>query len=101
MSLSRNRSGDELDVEVDDLHLLPGGRFLLTKHLQDGIYLWDLGYNATVPPKMRPLASLQFNLGTVGLTVDLPTPTADRCGVRVVCIWERFASGLANELWLT
>jgi hypothetical protein len=87
MSLCRNRSGEELDVEVADLHLLPGGRFLLTNHPKDGIYLWDLGYNAAMPPKMRPLASLQLGLGVIDVKLDAPMPTVDRCGVRVVCRW--------------
>jgi hypothetical protein len=87
MSLCRNHLGDELDMEVDDLHLLPGGRFLLTHHPGDGIYLWDLGHNAAVPPKMRPLASLHFASGVVDLVMDPPMPTSDRHGVRVVCHW--------------
>ncbi|KAH6918158.1 hypothetical protein BKA70DRAFT_1214144 [Coprinopsis sp. MPI-PUGE-AT-0042] len=93
MSLCRNHSGDELDMEVDDLHLLPGGRFLLTHHTGDGIYLWDLGHNAAVPPRMRPLASLHFASGVVDLEMDPPIPTSDRHGVRVVCHWSETSYG--------
>lgn len=87
MSLCRSRLGNELDMEVDDLHLLPGGRFLLTLHPGDGIYLWDLGHNAVAPPRTCPLASLHFASRVVNLEMDPPMPTTDRHGIRVVCHW--------------
>ncbi|KAH6918115.1 hypothetical protein BKA70DRAFT_1554255 [Coprinopsis sp. MPI-PUGE-AT-0042] len=70
-------------LHISSLRLLPGGRYLLTWTETIGMFLWDLGHDASHPPVEVPLAHLPSK---ARFDLDQATPTPDRCGVRIRCI---------------
>ncbi|KAH6918146.1 hypothetical protein BKA70DRAFT_1088533 [Coprinopsis sp. MPI-PUGE-AT-0042] len=70
-------------LHIDSLRLLPGGRYLLTWTRSVGLFIWDLGFNASASLPMLPLARLSSK---ACFYLDQATPTPDRQGVRVRCI---------------
>ncbi|KAG6908058.1 hypothetical protein DXG01_006364 [Tephrocybe rancida] len=50
---------DNNDETVVDIHLIPGGRFLLTQTDELKVDLWDLGYSPASVIKHLPIASLE------------------------------------------
>ncbi|KAH6918130.1 hypothetical protein BKA70DRAFT_1554267 [Coprinopsis sp. MPI-PUGE-AT-0042] len=76
--------GSESALEVTSLHLLPGGRYLLTYH-DDDVCLWDLGYGPA-SPKTFPVASLHIENICFWYGERPPCPTEDGKGVRFVVL---------------
>jgi hypothetical protein len=75
-------SRSEGTLPIDTIHLLPGGRYLVTGTDKKGLYLWDLGLNADVRPCFLPIA----HVGVAGdFEVHGVVPTGDRAGVRIIC----------------
>ncbi|KAH6918145.1 hypothetical protein BKA70DRAFT_9449 [Coprinopsis sp. MPI-PUGE-AT-0042] len=70
-------------LHISSLRLLPGGRYLLTWTKTIGLFLWDLGCNASTPPSEVPLAHLPSK---AYFYLDQATPAPDRCGIRIRCI---------------
>lgn len=66
-------------MDQDTIFLVPGGRFLITRRPDVGIYLWDLGYNPDVRANSSPLAHLPVRKH---FTLHAPVPTPDRKGLR-------------------
>lgn len=52
--------------------LIPGGRFLLTSDTRSGMCLWDLGYNANIPIKPFPIATLDLPNSSLELKCMAP-----------------------------
>ncbi|KAH6918155.1 hypothetical protein BKA70DRAFT_1416169 [Coprinopsis sp. MPI-PUGE-AT-0042] len=75
-------SRSEGTLPIDTVHLLPGGRYLVTGTDNKGLYLWDLGLNADVRPCFLPIAHAAV---TADFGIHGVIPTEDRAGVRIVC----------------
>ena len=45
-------------TRIDQMALIPGGRFLLTSAVTGSLFLWDLGVNAGFHMKLFPIATL-------------------------------------------
>jgi len=45
-------------TRIDQMALIPGGRFLLTSTSSGNLFLWDLGVNAGFHMKLFPIATL-------------------------------------------
>jgi hypothetical protein len=61
-------------------YLVPGGRFLYTHQVDDddgGLYLWDLGYNATSPAKRSPVVVLRLDNHAQQYPIGRPAATSD------------------------
>jgi hypothetical protein len=88
-----HRSGQCLKPRA--LHLLPGGRYLLTYHNHD-ICLWDLGHGR-VPPTHFPIASLHIEniRGFYGETP--PCPIEGGRGVRLMVLSSCVSIALRRE----
>ncbi|KAH6918126.1 hypothetical protein BKA70DRAFT_1416142 [Coprinopsis sp. MPI-PUGE-AT-0042] len=82
------------DVGLRSLHLLPGGRYLIT-YQNDDVCLWDLGYGP-VFPSLAPLACLHVEGIRGQYHVPSPCPTEDGKGVSLILLYaSRTASTLA------
>lgn len=69
----RKRTDPSFTYPVNSLFLVPGGRFLFTSHPISGIALWDLGYNANLPVRPFPIATLD----APQLEIENIAPSAD------------------------
>jgi hypothetical protein len=76
--LNTKPRGSNLDLE--DLTLVPGGRFLFTMSGGSIIHLWDLGYTSEAMIKPFPIASME---GTRLQFLDMH-PTGDNAGIRLL-----------------
>ncbi|KAH6918041.1 hypothetical protein BKA70DRAFT_7146 [Coprinopsis sp. MPI-PUGE-AT-0042] len=78
--------GSEDMLDLRSLHLLPGGRYLLTYHRQH-VCMWDLGYRQ-VSPKPFPIAVLHMKRSVQVARYGQrdPCPTADGKGVCVLVL---------------
>jgi hypothetical protein len=74
-----NPFDDGEELVMDEVHLLPGGRYLVGR-CNDGIAFWDMGYNAGMPAKARAFASIPTSPGTV---ICAPQPTLCGQGILV------------------
>ncbi|KAJ3526579.1 hypothetical protein NMY22_g10109 [Coprinellus aureogranulatus] len=72
-------------IDTDTIFMIPGGRYLITRRPEVGIYLWDLGYNA------RPASSCSIRHLPIGkpFVLHAPVPTPDGKGVRFFYCHER------------
>ncbi|KAH6918072.1 hypothetical protein BKA70DRAFT_1554223 [Coprinopsis sp. MPI-PUGE-AT-0042] len=70
--------------EPRSLHLLPGGRYLFTYHV-DALCLWDLGYGKALP-KPFPIASLRVGTICRWYGEKPPCPTEDGQGVLAIVL---------------
>ncbi|EDR03649.1 uncharacterized protein LACBIDRAFT_307066 [Laccaria bicolor S238N-H82] len=62
----RQSGGAAMKTAIDQMALIPGGRFLLTSTYSGNLYLWDLGFNAGSHMKSLPIAMLETNEGSQG-----------------------------------
>ncbi|KAH6918073.1 hypothetical protein BKA70DRAFT_1554224 [Coprinopsis sp. MPI-PUGE-AT-0042] len=70
--------------ELRCLHLVPGGRFLLTYH-NDAVCLWDLGFGQVLPSPF-PIASLRIGKSFTWYGEKPPCPTEDGKGVLMLVL---------------
>lgn len=68
--------------DLKSLHLLPGGRYLLTYH-EHHVCMWDLGYGR-VSAAPFPIAVLHVSVDRVWYGEKPPCPTEDGQGVRLI-----------------
>ncbi|KAH6918159.1 hypothetical protein BKA70DRAFT_1393919 [Coprinopsis sp. MPI-PUGE-AT-0042] len=80
-------SRSENALSIHGLELVPGGRYLITFTKRKGVYLWDLGFNATVTHKLVPVAQLSIQCN---FSWWPSCPTEDRKGIQIqVCrFWQ-------------
>ncbi|KAH6918071.1 hypothetical protein BKA70DRAFT_1554222 [Coprinopsis sp. MPI-PUGE-AT-0042] len=76
--------GSQDILKLRSLHLLPGGRYLLTYHEQH-VCMWDLGYGG-VAPRPFPIAALHTKTIFRSYGEKPPCPTVDEMGVRFVVL---------------
>jgi hypothetical protein len=65
--------------ELRSLHLIPGGRYLLTYHTRH-VCMWDLGYGRVAAAPF-PIAVLHLSVNRVWYGEKPPCPTKDGKGV--------------------
>ena len=63
----RQSGGAAMKTAIDEMALIPGGRFLLTSTFSGNLFLWDLGFNAGSHMKSLPIAMLETNEGSQGV----------------------------------
>lgn len=68
--------------EIESLHLVPGGRFLLVEHSNARVDLMDLGYMSNVLLESEPIASLFEMRGKV----QSVQPTGDGLSITFITI---------------
>ena len=70
-------------VLIDGVHLVPGGRFLLTSTNNGGLSLWDIGFNAGTHMKIFPIATLAASDATFNSSVAHVGCTPDSSGLYI------------------
>ncbi|KAH6918116.1 hypothetical protein BKA70DRAFT_1554256, partial [Coprinopsis sp. MPI-PUGE-AT-0042] len=85
----------EKGLVLKSLHMLPGGRYLIT-YQNDDVCLWDLGYGP-VPPSQSPIACLHVKGIHGWYSENPPCPTADGKGVRLMILSDN-SSGTSSML---
>ena len=86
----RQSGGAAMKTAIDEMALIPGGRFLLTSTFSGNLFLWDLGFNAGSHMKSLPIAMLETTNEGSQEVFDVDNfwfncgPMADSGGIYVV-----------------
>lgn len=81
--------------KLEDFHLVPGGRFLVSRNKPGAIHLWDLGVGPTSIIRSSPLASLATRY-----TILNTQSTSDGQGIRVIMSSRTHDRGCVLQLLL-
>src|ERR1700734_4074999 len=80
------------EVKVDEMRLVPGGRYLFTLSART-VKLWDIGFQADMPMKDVPVASIHSAAFQEYVDFSAMQPTVGGSGFRMV-----FQASLTDEM---